>query len=455
MSRYDDYMEFVVPFVDSLPAIETIATQNIDFWNKLEINVPRILEDASDPNWIAENLSMGLGGLMLLSVWAGLNPQQNIASLLDSLTEYFHANRNSPQLQTLIFINEFLKWKRDDAIEEISRLQLAGDLLDSIHLSGIDQKSKRFCYALAVFIQNTHNLGIMMLYERAEKAGYTRYVLVPKTEDAAGRDLDEESVMLTQQCIDQGVNLDGFTINWLNNLLEEFEAQREHRQCLCWEIYKDVNSDMLLVFIFRTYRESYIREIGGVIFGDEAELIVLRISDEMRIVEEHSNSGIGIEISAAAAAALYQDASIQYVKATNLTNRNSFSHFVNVLVNGEDQQLRLRELYLKSAPIRQAPILILRSEKTSDLSIPLEYLRQKGLDLLQNLQDIRSLKVAFVVTLEDDVEMVYSFTVYCKYIRANDFFLPFSVANIATNICRQFESYLEDNYNVRVIPGTI
>jgi len=449
MPRFADHTAFAEDFVAQLPSLQDVEARSSAFWDMLEVNANRILDDAKDIESVESSLSLlGVGGLQALCLWAGLEPLQTKADLKSALAEYLVANLGISGCQTIISMNEFLYRRRADAIKTICHLILPEAQFNLVHSSSLDANSKRFCYATLAFLQNPHQLRLLMVFESAERAGYTRYVLIPKM------DIGEEAAELAQQHIEAGADLTLLDIGKVNDILEGFERRHGRRESLCSEIFEDDASGMTLVFIFRYLRESHIREVESVVFAAEAELIVLRLYDRMRAVEEHSTSGIGVQIVAAIASELLDDPNIQYIEDTRLTRQDDLERLVDALVNEEDDRLRFQELYLESAPVEEAPTLILRCDKSRNLSRPLEFFRQRNVDLLQDLNDVHKLNVAFVIESTTGKQKAYIFKVYCKQASPGRYYLPYSVANISTRIRSEFEAYLRGMYNVRVIPGT-
>ncbi|MDY7041976.1 MAG: hypothetical protein SVX38_14055 [Chloroflexota bacterium] len=449
MPRCADYTAFAGNFIAQLPPLELIKARDSTFWDLLEVNADRIFDDANDVESVKRILSpIGSGGLQTLCLWAGLDPLQKKADLRSALADSLGSNLESPGYQTVILINEFLYRRRPDAIEAICRLVLPEPRFNLVRSSDIDSNSKRLCYAILAFVQNPHLLRLLMLFESAERAGYTRYVLIPKME--AG----EEAAELAQQHIDAGADLSILDVGKMNDILEDFELRHGQQESLCLETFRDDESGLTLVFILRYLRESLIREVESVVFAAEAELIMLRLRDGMRVIEESSASGVGVPIATAIASELLGDPNVQYIEDTKLTRQEDAEKFIDALANAKDARLRFQELYLESAPVEEAPTLILRCEKSQNLSSPLEFLRQKNIDLLQDLNSIRKLNVAFVTESTAGKKKAYIFRVYCKQASPGRYFLPYSAANISTRIRSKFEAYVRGTYNVQVVPGT-
>jgi hypothetical protein len=295
-----------------------------------------------------------------------------------------------------------------------------------------------------------------MLYEKAERAGYSRYVLVPKRETSLGNPIDKESVTRAREQIEAGVDLATLDAETVGDLLDGFEQGHGHKDSMCFDVFEDDENEMTEAFILRDLRESHIREVDGVVFGDEAELIVLRLYDRMWSLEEHSSTGVGIRVASAMASLLLDGAKVHYIGDRELTEQENLRALIDALLGDTDSLLRLRELYLEHAPIEDSPVLILRCEKSRSLSTPLEFFKARDIDLLSDLENVRSLKISFAVPSgeNEDSNDLYSFTVYCESAGSKKYFVPYAVSNIPTRVRSQFEAYLRREYDVRVVPGT-
>lgn len=457
MPRYADYTDFAHEFVEMIPEPEGFPARPPGFWEQLEVNSQRVLQDANDPEYVEGGLSpTGAGGLQVICLWAGLEPLQSRADLTAAAARYLSENLQQSGCQSITLINEFLYRRRADAIESASRYLVPKDCFSLISSSAIGRNSKRFCYTVLSFLGSPHYLRMLMLYEKAERAGYSRYVLVPKRETSLGNPIDKESVTKARQQIEDGLDLATLEAGTINDTLDGFEHGHSQKESICFDVFKDDDNDMTEVFILRDLRESHIREVDGVVFGDEAELIVLRLYDRMRSVEEHSSTGIGKCVASAVASSLLDDAQVHYIEDKELTEQHKLRALIDALVGDTDSLLRLRELYLEHAPIEDSPVLILRCEKTRSLSTPLEFFKARDVDLLSDLEDVRSLKISFAVPSGDngDSTDLYSFTLYCESAGSTKYFVPYAVSNIPTRVRLQFEAYLRGEYDVRVVPRT-
>jgi hypothetical protein len=272
-----------------------------------------------------------------------------------------------------------------------------------------------------------------------------------------GRALDEETADLARRRIDDGVDLASLDAEKVSAALEKFESRHGRRQSRCVDLFKDEASRMVLVFILRYLRQAHIREVDDVVFGDAAELVVLRLYKRIQVMEEHSSTGVGVAIANTLARELLGDPNVEYIQDTQLTEEEAVEKLLDTLAKGEDENLRFRELYLKSAPVEESPYLILRcnpKDKEGDLSVPLKSFGKKNVRLLEDLDDIRSLKVAFMVKRAKGKPKAYTFRLLCEHTKPGSYFLPYSASGVSTRIRSEFERYLRDEYNVQAVPGT-
>jgi len=309
---------------------------------------------------------------------------------------------------------------------------------------------------MQVYYREPSQLRLLMLFGRGEAIGYRRYSLVPKAfegETPGSEEAAEQAALRIQQ----GVDIRAIEIEVINQVLEAFEARRgAKRRSVCFGIHKNGGGETPSIFILRDLREAYIREVDRTLFGDEAELVVLRVSDRMRTIEEHSEKDIGPRIADALAAHLLGDSNVEYLEDKSRSNLENLNHLIEALREGRDDSLRLQEIYLKHAPIEQSPALILRCDKSADLSAPLRFLAGNNIRLLEDMDDIRNISVVFARELPNGKTQSYIFKLFFERIRPGQYFVRYSKrgAGAPVEFRRQFERYLKEHYNVQAIPGT-
>jgi hypothetical protein len=458
MTRIVDHTDFANSFVALLPNFQTVRVQPNIFWNQLEVRIDRIVEESQDVELVEGRLSSRLGISMLqtLCLWLGLPAELNKTDLTGALSEQFANNPTSPWSQDILSLLDFVHNRRHSSIETISESLLPQETFDLIQHSEIDAHSKRFAYAMQVYYNEPLQLRLLMLFERGEAIGYSRYSLVPKAFEGE-ESIPEEAAEQAAERIQQGVDIQTIEVEKVNQALESFEARRgANRRSVCFGIHRDKVDETALIFILRDLREAYIREVDQTLFGDEAELVVLRVADRMRTIEEHSEKSIGPRIADALAAHLIGDSNIEYLEDQSRTDLEHLEHLIEILEKGRDDSLRLQEIYLRYAPIEQSPALILRCDKNTDLSAPLRFLRDNNIRLLEDLDNIRNISVVFERELPSGETQAYIFKLFFERVVPNQYFVRYSQRGVGApmEFRGHFESYLKENYNVQAIPGT-
>jgi len=453
MAGYDDHIEFAEELISYLPPLGDIRGQSDDFWNKLEVNSPQIIQEMSESDNVVTIIpSIDKGAQQICAMWTGLAPLQDNRDL-ESFVDYIASNRVSIGLQTIILLSQFLYRRRPDAIETISRLLLPVEQFNLVSKSDIETNSKRFCCALLAYIKNPHYLRTLMLFENAERAGYTRYYLIPDFPEEDDPSLAQRLFEEAEKRIDQGIDIKTLDVGFINDVLINFEGMYGRKESICFDIFQDTEKKVALVFILRSLRETFIREIDRLIFGDEADLIVLRISENMHVIDERSERNIGVEIANELAKISLDIRNIKFVESGETTSAKNLDKLFNALIDENDERLQFRELNLKTAPIDGSPILMMRSDEGETIVSALRFLDNRNVSLMQDYRDIKNIRIGFVVEKSDGSIKPYSIKVFFKHIGKNFYYLTYSTANIASYIREDFENYLEENYDVQVIPG--
>ncbi len=453
MPSLNEVLEFANNFVTLLPPLRGIQAQTEEFWNQLEVNSPLIIENLNDPIYIRDKLASSENAVkQILCLWAGLQPLER-GNDGEYLIDYLISNLDDAGIQTVFLINEFLFHKRSDSIETISRLILEPEPYSFVYSSNILPNSQRFCFALLIYFQNPYRLRSVMMFENAERVGYQRYYLSTKIPDIDDEDRITELRQIAEEKIEQGIDLEGIEIGAITDILAEYENSVGNKQSVCFEIFHDTEQEITLIFIFRALRETAIREVGRTLFADEAELIVLRVSDQMRSIDEYSSSRIGKSLATAIVSSILEDVNLEFIPAEEITTRQNLDNLFNALLNESDERIQFREIYLQTAPLDGSPTLIIRSNDSQTLVHPVQFLNQRGIDLLSDYQDIKNIKIGFVINVGKDSQKSYIFKVSLRYLGQNLYYLPYSTAHIATQIRANFESHLGENYSVRVFPG--
>jgi len=452
MAGFSDHIDFARTFAASLPSLNRIEARSEEFWNVLEVNAPTVIEEMVDPAYVESKLaSLDTAGKQIICFWTGFPPLYRNQDIV-SLARHISANRGSVGFQTIMLICDFLYRRRPDAIETISHYILPEEQFNSVFSTDIESNSKRFCYTILAFTQEPHLLRTLMLFESAERAGYTRYHLIPRPPDINDADRIDELMKLAEERIEQGVDLRTLDVGRINGVLEKFERRHGQKESLCFDIFIERTAGVAIIFILRPLRGTFIREVDGIIFAEEAELIVLRVYEGMRIVDEHSAKGIGIQIATEIATEFLGIENLQFIKSSETIKLPDLQNLIQNLMNESDDRLKFREIYLETAPIEGSPKLVIRSEEDLTIVGALKFLKARGVDLLLDLRDVKNVKIGFIVDTGKELKS-YSFKIFLIHLGQNLFFLPYSTANIAIRIRENFEAYLKENYNVQIFPG--
>jgi hypothetical protein len=453
----NDNEKLIAALIGGLPDFTDIPSSPDHFWSLMEVNNKRIRQQMVTPDYVKERLPvLGSVGIHLLAKWIGIDLTQTKKpnEAIEVVAEQFAARANQIPYQTILFLSEFVYRRQTGPIETLSQLLLTADTFALISDSDIDEWSRRFCYVLIVYLQKYDNLRLLLLFENGERVGYVRCTLTPIAE-RSGQPLNDEEVHRVETKIKNGVNLGNITRERVDSVLEEFESLPDGRRSRCFGVIDEADGTKL-VFILRAWREAIVRQVEDVVFADEAELIVLRLKDKGVRLEEHGSSTNSRRIAAAILGDLLGEKAVQYLKTTQTTARNKVDDLLNKQLMADiDDQLRLQELYLLNSAVDQTPLVILRCDKQDTLTRPILDLRERGIDLLANLDDIRHIKIVYVINKGTRYEKAYSFKIFFKVDKkTGDFFLPYSVANVPTQVRASFEEHLWREYEVRVIPGT-
>ena len=131
--------------------------------------------------------------------------------------------------------------------------------------------------------------------------------------------------------------------------------------------------------------------------------------------------------------------------------RKKIEGLLETLRKDEDERLRLYELNLENAPLEGNPQLMLRRKKKEEsLAGAVESLRDSNIKILEDIDDIKLVGVAFETDSGTDGAYIFKFYVQRD---GGAYYLPYSDAVKASAACRDFENYLYDNYDVNIFPG--
>lgn len=437
---------FAESFAALLPDFRTVPGQPKEYWNQLEIRTDDLVENLQDVETICERLkstSIGPDMIQAICLWIGCPcPQEDAVAFLGrQLAE----NTTAKWGKDLFCLMRLVYNRRYDAIETICRSLLPENIFDLIFKSSIDAPSKRLAYAMQVYYRNPDQLQLLLLFEKVEMIGYNRHRLVECDSDGK-----------SHRHISKGISTQELNKEIVTQTLEAFEENhKSKRRSTCLDIHHE--NDTALIFILREFRENSIREVDQTVFGDEAELIVLKISDQMCLLEEHSEQEIGLKIAQSMAMHFFKNKNIAYKREDTLTREEDLQKLIMVLQTGGDHSVCLHEIHMEYAPLQDSPTLILRAHPKGmgkELSGVLKFLTEKNIKPLEDIKKLRSLGLRFTSPLSDSDRQSNIFKLQFEEHKPHQYLVHYYLpgAGVSIETRQAFERYLKQNYHVTVVP---
>lgn len=345
--------EFAQTFIEALPAPEEMQNRPDDYWNKLEVRIGRIREEILDREKIEGRLlkELGTSALEILCLWLELEMGPTRRNLAEAIAEYLTEHPMAAVSVDIICLMECTYNRRYDSIETAGLSLLSQNIGDFIRDSELDPKSKRFAYATQLYYHDPLYLRLMILFERAEALGFTRYVLAPMRYDERDEPLDADEIAEVERRVGAGIDHNILEIRMVNSVLEDYErGERSGRSSRCYGVHHLPGSGRSIVFIYRDLREALIREVDRTLFGDEAELIVLTFFDRLRGLDSHSIGSTAPQIASFITARVLDGARVIYLKDDSYSSDEAIQLLLDRVSQALDERLRLQEVYLDVAP---------------------------------------------------------------------------------------------------------
>jgi hypothetical protein len=426
-------------FAKSLPNPNALKAQPPEFWNRHRIWHSRVLgERARDPDLVERRLkSLGKAFLQSMSLWVGLPAEGKVVEMASAV--HGAASKSPPPVwfQDLFLLLELVQAKNDQVIANVARAMLPDAMVKLIEGGDFVTNARRMAYAMQVYYGDPADLLLLVLFEEAERAGYTRYSLAPDTEGASGRPADSATIK-------RGLGLKALEVPVVDRALQSLGRRRS----LCARVLHEKDGSAV-AFIYHMIREASIPEIDRTLFGDEVETIVLRFKDRIRHVEERSTSGAGAAIAGTIASHLL-GAKAKYVAETGASSREAVSKLLSTLSGDGDEKLRLVEVNLRQAPLSGAPSLVLKSAKSGSLSAAVRALLDRQVPLFEELDDVEQIGL-MMDQVKGNRKRSYIFRL--KFEAVDDSFLVrYVCGRLSTQLRTQFEVHMEERYDVRVVP---
>ncbi|MBK8048719.1 MAG: hypothetical protein IPK16_17305 [Anaerolineales bacterium] len=374
-----------------------------------------------------------------LCCWCGIETNAATAAALSALlAREMRQRHTAPWSRTLLLIMELLQNRRHDSVAAAGRLLLRVDAIAAIEGAGFTPRGLRLAYALAAYGQDPDDLTLIALYERAERCSFARYSLALPPDDADGgaqRPSDALASSFNRATVDAA--------------LHEFEANSGGGgRSLCLRVLQEPDAGFL-VFANRVLREVGIHELDSTAFTDEAELLVLKFSPDLAQLEAHSTRRIGAKIGETIASKLLGQP-VVYVDSAVINPDAVVRRLVDRLQSDSTSALELTEVQLRQAPIAGSPALTLRSQDGRSLNRALTAFSDCGIELLSDLDNIRSLSVSFRATHGDTAPHQFKL----RLLRTTGgIHVQYTSAQTARRTRPQFEEHLKQTYGIAATPA--
>jgi hypothetical protein len=450
-------------FADSFDTYFTSATNapslEDDQWEILEVNVDRVLEEAEvdslKQRFSSSRYTKAL--VELLARWLGISIDGNVKKdkLAKAVAENVVSNiEDIPVCRSLLFLLEFEEQKRTKAVFNFAKYFLPEHQYDVLAGNLDTDSSKRFGFILAVFLHDPGRLRSLMLYNQLEKAGTVRHRLnaTPNPEENS----DAEELIEEAQ---ENVRFDVMITGDIDETLDEL-IKRSGKDMKCFDVFDDIEEESdALVFILRMKGETRIRQIDTVVFEEEAELFVMRFVDGVAKVDTHPRRTWDRELANAVIQGIADDDRLEYRRSRVLTKREKLQTFLREVASTDDtteeknEDVRLYQLKLENAPVGENPLFELRSEeKEQSLAPAVEDLQGLGVRLLEDLNDIETFGVTYMVRRGSTTKR-YIFKIDVEPHGPNHVSLPYSDSAPPRPVCDNFEDHMEEKYDIRIFPG--
>ncbi len=457
--RLDERKEFAESFDTYFTSASNAPTLEADQWEILEVNVNRVLQEAAIDN-LKERLDSARYTKVLVELlarWLGISIDGNVRKedIAEAIAEKIVEEvDNNPVCRSLLFLLEFEKQKRKNAVFNFAKYFLPQEQYGLFNSRLQKDSSKRFGFIFAVFLHDPTRLRSLMLYNQLEKAGTVRHRLNVKPEPDG--DSDAEEVIEEAQ---QNVRFDVLTTSSVDEALDDLIA-RSGKDMKCFDVFSDIEEECdALVFILRMKGETRIRQIDTVVFEEEAEMFVMRFVNGVTTVDTHPRRSWDRPLANATIQGLADEDRLEYVPSRILTKREDLEAFLQKIAvtddttQQQDSDVKLYQMKLENAPVGENPLLELRSEeKEESLASAVEELQELGVPLLDDLNDIETFGVTYAVK-RGNTRKRYIFKIVVEPRGPGHVSLPYSDSTPPRPICDQFENYMEETHDIHVFPG--
>jgi len=210
--------------VDTFPQTDQVPQLDNDEWGVLEVNARRIRRETADEDWVLGEISaFPVTLLRILSLWFGVDHEQTKKGLLSDLAGYIADDTSDTARLTIPFLREYVRGKREGPIERLAKHTLPEPNFRRLTGDDVRTSTKKHLMVFSLFFEKKERLRTLMLYNRAERAGYVRHELRLDDEN----DDEYEQVLATIEQADTSSKLTQEKVNDAPSAYEDSQGGRE------------------------------------------------------------------------------------------------------------------------------------------------------------------------------------------------------------------------------------
>lgn len=440
-----------------LPRHSSLVRRSTDFWNTLEVRADRILSELRNPSYVANQLErLNSSFTRALLEWITFDTDIPTWS---NLAEIVCDQPDQIWVETIFLLMQFCEGKKYESFRTASQVLLVEDQFTPVDGHYEHMQTDRFLLALRVFCDEPEKLRFLLLWDNVDTRAYQRYSLVPVIPSQNDKELEGDGPTLSEieQAIEAGIGIEYLTTDFVDSVLEEFEANRtSNRRSKCQGVLATDNGESCWVFIKRQLRENHLTEVDRTVFADEAELIIVRFRSEMREIDIKFELKDTIDLVSKFPSRLLR-VPVEYVPVNETASESDVREFLQYLLADRDTTLKLMEVDNAGLQLAGSPRLILRGDKTTGIFEAVTHLRERhGLDLFETLGNLKSIKLSYssLISTRAKTPPSYIVVVYLQQLSTEGrYFISFSTRAPMRDRAA-FENYMWTEYDIRIVPRT-
>lgn len=373
-----------------------MRTNGIDkqFWgDRLEVNVDLLSQRHADPTYMAGWVArLKKRPRSLLAAHLDLDDELGVRDMRSELLD------RAEQLLPVMLVEAATAGKRAYAIVEVARTRLGEDDLASCRMP--NESYDRLALMWLLYQADPRNLELVAFLDRVQRKGFARMVL-----DAPPRENGHSARSF-------------FTRSTIQAVLDEHErAARTRRRSVCAEILHDGGGNYQ-VFIKRDLKSSFVSHGERNTFGFEPEWMVLEFEPDLHRVHLSSVSPHIPAVFANKIASRFFGVDVTYENESLYTPMSAVRAFLDALIE-DPEELPLVEVSVRSCALRNGPQLRLNDPENRSLAPAIQHFGGAFRGLLDNVEDIASLKVlrfdkrvkvVFELADEDEDELIVRYS---------------------------------------------